>query len=59
MADTVRDLMKQVVNWLYAFHLLADDLRFQDAIGRWETVARRWDEPELDANSMKLFSVAR
>ena len=47
--DTMQDLMKQVVNRLCTFHLLADDPRFQDAIARWEAVARRWDEPELDA----------
>ena len=27
------DLTKQIVNRLYTFHLLADDPRFQDAIG--------------------------
>ncbi len=57
--DTMQDLMKQVVNRLYTFHLLADDPRFQDAIARWEAVARKWDEPELDADFKKSFSVAR
>ncbi len=51
--DTMRDLMKQIVNRLYTFHLLADDPRFQDAIARWEAVARKWNEPELDAGFLK------
>ncbi len=42
--DTMRDPMKQVGNRLYTFHLLADDPRIQDAIGRWEVAARNWDE---------------
>ena len=33
--------MKQVVNRLYTFHLLANDPGFQDAIARWDAVARK------------------
>ena len=53
--DTMRDLMRQVVNRLYTFHLLAGDPRIQDSIARWETVARKWDEPELDEVFLKVI----
>ena len=53
--DTMRDLMRQVVNRLYTFHLLAGDPRIQDSIARWETVARKWDEPELDEGFLKVI----
>lgn len=51
--DTMRDLMKQVVNRLYTFQLLAGDPGFQNWMARWETVARKWDEPDLDAGFLK------
>ena len=47
--------MRQVVNRLYTFHLLAGDPRIQDSIARWETVARKWDEPELDEVFLKVI----
>ena len=53
--DAMRGLMRQVVNRLYTFQLLAGDPRFQDAIARWETVARKWDEPELDEGFLKAI----
>ena len=53
--DTMRDLMKQVVNRLYTFQLLAADPGFQKWMARWETVARKWDEPELDAGFLKAI----
>ena len=53
--DTMRDLMKQVVNRLYTFQLLAGDPGFQKWMARWETVARKWDEPELDAGFLKAI----
>ena len=49
----MRDLMRQVVNRLYSFQLLAGDPGFQKWMARWETVARKWDEPELDAGFLK------
>ena len=51
--DTMRDLMKQVVNRLYTFQLLAGDPGFQNWMARWETVDRKWDEPDLDAGFLK------
>jgi len=47
--DVMRDLMRQIVNRLYTFQLKADDPHFQEMMDRWATVARKWDEPELDA----------
>ena len=51
--DAMRELMRQVVNRLYSFQLLAGDPSFQKWMARWKTVARKWDEPELDAGFLK------
>jgi len=45
----MRDLMRQIVNRLYTFHLSSDDPALRSEIDRWMTVAGKWDEPELDS----------
>ena len=50
--------MRQVVNRLNSFQLLAGDPGFQKWMARWETVARKWDEPELDAGFLKAVDRA-
>ncbi|MDP2355087.1 MAG: hypothetical protein Q8M31_03365 [Beijerinckiaceae bacterium] len=47
--DEMRDLMRQIVNRLYTFHIKADDPAFRDEIDRWLPVAEKWDEPSEDA----------
>jgi hypothetical protein len=44
----MRDLMRQIVNRLYTFHLNSDDPALRSEIDRWMTVAGKWDDPELD-----------
>jgi hypothetical protein len=44
----MRDLMRDIVNRLYTFHLGADDPKLQAQIERWMSVALKWDEPEID-----------
>ncbi len=46
--DEMRDLMRQIVNRLYTFHLNSEDPGLRSEIDRWMTVAGKWDEPELD-----------
>ena len=46
--DEMRDLMRDVVNRLYTFHLCADQPELQAEINRWMAVAGNWDEPEID-----------
>ena len=46
--DQMRDLMRDIVNRLYTFHLCADEPGLQAEIERWMTVAGKWDEPEID-----------
>jgi hypothetical protein len=46
--DEMRDLMRQIVNRLYTFHLSSDDPGLHSEIDRWMTVAGKWDDPELD-----------
>ncbi|WP_246567431.1 hypothetical protein [Gemmobacter fulva] len=44
----MRDLMREIVNRLYTFHVNCDDPEFLHRADRWMTVAGKWDEPELD-----------
>jgi hypothetical protein len=46
--DQMRDLMRDIVNRLYTFHLCADEPGLQAEIERWMAVAGQWDEPEID-----------
>ncbi len=51
--DQMRDLMRDIVNRLYTFHLCADELGLQAEIERWMAVAGQWDEPEIDKMMLK------
>jgi hypothetical protein len=51
--DEMRDLMRQIVNRLYTFHLNSDDPGLRSEIDRWMTVAGKWDEPELDPGMVR------
>lgn len=44
----MREMMKEIVNRLYTFHMRIDDPEFQAWIDRWAAAAAKWDEPELD-----------
>ena len=44
----MRNLMRDIINRIYTFHLCANDSRLQAEIDRWMAVAETWDEPELD-----------
>jgi hypothetical protein len=46
--DQMRDLMRDIVNRRYTFHLCADEPGLQAGIERWMAVAGKWDEPEVD-----------
>ena len=45
----MRDLMRDIVNRLYTFHLCADDPKLQAQIQRWLGAGTKWDEPEIDS----------
>ena len=51
--DDMRELMRQIVNRLYSFHLCADDPKLQAEIEKWMAVAGKWDEPELDPRMIR------
>lgn len=55
----MRDLMSQIVNRLYTFHLKCDDPQFQNEIDRWMTVAGKWDDPELDQRFVRMIKQGR
>jgi len=44
----MRALMRQIVNRLYTFHLMADDPGLRQTIDRWVAAAEDWDDPEID-----------
>ncbi len=44
----MRELMQDIVNRLYTFHLEADDPKVRATIERWMGAASKWDEPEID-----------
>lgn len=46
--DDMRELMRDIVNRLYTFHLCADDPKLQAEIEKWMAVAGKWDDPEID-----------
>ena len=46
--EDMRELMRQIVNRLYTFHLCADDPKLRAEIEKWMAVAGKWDEPEID-----------
>jgi len=46
--DAMRDLMRQIVNRLYTFHMSTDDLQFHDQTTRWMSAAGKWDDPDID-----------
>lgn len=44
----MRQLMQEIVNRLYTFHLEANDPKLQATIDRWMGVATKLKEPEID-----------
>jgi hypothetical protein len=46
--DQMRDLMREIVNRLYTFHVSIDDPDFRERVDRWAKIAERWDEPDED-----------
>ena len=44
----MRELMQEIVNRLYTFHLEANNPKLQAQIERWMDVVSKWDEPEVD-----------
>ncbi len=54
--DEMRNLMGDIVNRLYTFHLHADDSGPQAEIEKWMDVAGMWDEPEVDLRITSIGS---
>ncbi len=46
--EAMRALMRQIVNRLCTFHLMADDPALRKTIDRWVAAAGAWDDPEID-----------
>ena len=57
--DAMRDLMRQVVDRLYTFHVKIDDPGFQAMLAFWRPAIRAWDEPELDDDFMAAIGARR
>ena len=48
--ETMRNLMREVVDRVYTFQTRAEEPGFLERIGPWMEAASRWDEPTLDAS---------
>ena len=46
--DQMRDLMREIVNRLYTFHVWIDDADFRATVEKWGAIANRWDDPDDD-----------
>jgi hypothetical protein len=44
----MRDLMREIVNRLFSFHISINDPEFMERVDRWAKVSDRWDEPDED-----------
>ena len=57
--EVMADLMRQIVDRLYTFHVKSGDPDFQAILKRWMSVALRWDAPKLDAGFMRAIKARR
>ena len=57
--EVMRDLMRQIVDRLYTFHVKSGDPDFQAILERWMPVALGWDVPKLDAGFVKAIDAPR
>ncbi len=46
--ETLRALMRQIVDRFYTFHPKADDPGLRETIDRWAAASGAWDDPEID-----------
>jgi hypothetical protein len=46
--NEMRELIREIVNRFYTFHLKGNDPDFRKVINKWAPIAQKWDEPELD-----------
>ena len=46
--NEMRELIREIVNRLYTFHLKGNDPDFSKLINKWAPIAQKWDEPEVD-----------
>ena len=46
--NEMKSLMKQIVNRLYTFQIMADDPDMHRMVNLWMSVAKKWDDPEID-----------
>ena len=57
--NTMRDLMRQIVDRVYTFEVRAKDPGFLERIERWAQVASRWDAPKLDLSFLPALTGSR
>jgi hypothetical protein len=54
--DVMRDLMRQIVDRLYTFHMNRDDPQFRGHLDRWLAISGTWDDPKLDDALLAVIS---
>lgn len=55
----MRDLMRQIVDRLYTFHLRSDDPDFREGLDRWLAASGTWDDPKLDKALLSAISSSK
>jgi hypothetical protein len=55
----MHDLMRQIVDRLYTFHLRSDDPDFRHDLDRWLAMSRTWDEPKPDEALLSAISSSK
>jgi hypothetical protein len=50
------DLMRDIVNRLFTFHMRRDDPSFRGHLDRWMTASNKWDNPVLDTAFLDAIS---
>jgi len=54
----MRDLMRQIVDRLYTFHMNSDDPQFRDHLDRWLAISGTWVDPKLDEALLEAISLS-
>ena len=57
--NTMRDLVRQVVDRLFTYQERAKDPDFLERIERWAQAASLWDEPKLDPSFLPALTKSR
>ena len=53
------DLMREIVDRVFTFHMRRNDPSFRDHLERWMTASNKWDNPVLDLSLIHISEPTR